>query len=233
MITINKVVIPAALVVVLVAAGGFYVNKTQSEVKSLKSQLAQASKNPQDVAKAEIIGLTAQMSKLVVLPEGEDPVLATVTDKEKLKDQPVFAKAENGDKILIYSNAKKAYLYRPGKNLIIDVVPVNIGDATPTIAGVDVNKPLKVALVNGTSTPNLTSTLEKRIVDSKISGIQVTAKTSGKLTDYKRTQVLDLTGKLAVQAKQLATLIDGDVATETSEVKPNADIMVIIGGNFK
>ena len=233
MIKINKKWLPVVFVFALLVGSAGYIKYQQSKISKLSTEIDQLKKDPQSVAKEEVKALTDQVSKLVVLPEGEDPIVATVTDKDKLKDQPVFAKAENGDKILIYSNAKKAYIFRPSKNVIVDVLPVNLGNTSPAIAGVDASKPLKVVLVNGTSTPNLTSVLEKRIVDNKITGIQVTNKATAKSTDYKRTLVVDLTGKLGDQAKQLAALIDGEVATQTSEIKPNADLMVIIGANFK
>jgi len=71
--------------------------------------------------------LIEEVGRVILLPEGETPTVATVTDVEKVKDQAFFAKAQNGDKILIYSGAKKAYLYRPSEKRIIEVGLVNIG----------------------------------------------------------------------------------------------------------
>ena len=65
-------------------------------------------KNPQAASQKETTELVAKVSKLVVLPEGETPTIATVSDPEALKDQPFFAQAEKGDKVLIYTNSKKA-----------------------------------------------------------------------------------------------------------------------------
>lgn len=75
--------------------------------------------------------LVAKIGTLIELPAGEEPTIATVTDKTKLTDQPFFASAQNGDVVLIYTHAKKAYLYRPGSNKILDVAPVNF--PTPTV----------------------------------------------------------------------------------------------------
>lgn len=55
------------------------------------------------------------------LPAGERPTVATVTNQEKLDDQPFFRSARNGDKMLIYPQAARAYLYRPSTGKIIDI----------------------------------------------------------------------------------------------------------------
>lgn len=86
--------------------------------------------DPNKVAQEEVSKLVAQVGKLIVLPEGETPTIATVTDLEKLKDQSFFAKAKTGDKVLIYADAKKAILYNPESNKIVEVAPINIGSTT-------------------------------------------------------------------------------------------------------
>ncbi len=83
------------------------------------------------------------MGRLITLPEGEEPTVATITDIEKLKDQTFFQKAKNGDKVIIYTNAKKAILYDPIARKIIDVAPVNIG--TPSASAAQA----RIALRNG------------------------------------------------------------------------------------
>ena len=73
----------------------------------------------------ETESLTNQVAKLIELPEGE-PVIATVSDKEKLADQPFFDKAENGDKVLIFSESSMAIIYRESENKIINSGPIAI-----------------------------------------------------------------------------------------------------------
>lgn len=91
------------------------------------SQAAIFQSDPQKRAQAEIESVVAKVSKIMVLPEGEIPTVATVSDPEKLKDQPFFAKAKVGFKALVYPNARKAILYDPVENKIVEVAPVNIG----------------------------------------------------------------------------------------------------------
>ena len=85
-------------------------------------------KNPKRAVQQETQKLLANVSELIVLPEGETPTIATVTDPERLKDQPFFAKAQAGDKVLIYTNARKAILYSSTQNKIVEVAPINIGN---------------------------------------------------------------------------------------------------------
>ncbi len=204
------------------------------ENKSLKVEIAGLKQNPQELTKQETKELVEKIGKLVLLPADEEPILATVTDKEKLKEQPLFAKAENGDKLLIYAKTQKAYIYSPSKEMLVDVVSVNIGGSQTIITGMSVNNPLRVALVNGSATTGATNTLEQRIKDNNIVGLQVVSKATAKSSNYAKTLVIDLSGKWKTQADQLAALLNGQVATESAEIKPsNADVMVIIGADFK
>lgn len=116
----QKVVWGILAVLVVIALGAavyFYV------------QLNQLREDPQKVAQEEAKSLVTKVGKLIVLPEGEEPTVATVTDPNLLRDQPFFANAKTGDKVLIYTNARKAILYNPEENKIIEVAPVNIGAA--------------------------------------------------------------------------------------------------------
>jgi hypothetical protein len=77
---------------------------------------------------SEITKLLDEVGKIIELPTGEMPTIATVSDVEKVKIQPFFAKAQNGDKVIIYSASKKAILYRPSEKKIIEVGLVNINN---------------------------------------------------------------------------------------------------------
>lgn len=75
--------------------------------------------------------LIAEISQFLILPEGEQPTVATVSDPEILKGQPFFVNAKRGDKVLIYSRTKKAILYDPIAKKIIEVAPINLGNSAP------------------------------------------------------------------------------------------------------
>ncbi len=102
------------LVIALGAAGYFF-----WQWNTLKN-------NPDAVAQNENRELVATIGKIILLPEGEEPTVATVTDPAALADQPFFENAEIGFKVLVYSMAKKAILYDPFSNRIIEIGPVTI-----------------------------------------------------------------------------------------------------------
>jgi hypothetical protein len=101
---------------------------------SYKSQLQALKANPQKASQDEVKTLVARVGQLIVLPTDEEPTVATVADPEKLKDQTFFAQAKKGYRVLIYTKARKAILYDPVANRIIEVAPVNIGNAQPVPA---------------------------------------------------------------------------------------------------
>lgn len=126
----------------------------------------QGSKSPnqgaaQKQTQDEIKKLVAEVGKLIELPQGETPTIATVTDISKLKDQPFFAKAKNGDKVLIYANARKAILYDPQAKKIVDIAPINIGSqsaqtTSPSPSPTPKPTPTPTPKPTSTSTPSAT-----------------------------------------------------------------------------
>ena len=99
-------------------------------ISQLYSQV-NALKNPDKAAQNEVATVVSAVSKLMLLPTDEQVTIATVADPTKLKDQTFFANSKIGDKVLIYQANRKAILYNPTLNKIIEVSPINIG-AAPT-----------------------------------------------------------------------------------------------------
>ncbi len=113
---LTRNIILVMLVTLICMSGGLYYFYS-------KSKEATIPKNP----KSDLEKTISQVGRLMVLPTDETPTMATVSDPEKLKDQPFFINAKTGDKVLIYSNARKAILYSPTEDKIIEVAPVNLG----------------------------------------------------------------------------------------------------------
>lgn len=123
--TLAKVVI----VLLLLTAGG-----AGGAAYYYRDQAAKLKVNPQEAAQAEVSALIAKVSQLILLPTDEEPTVATVADPDKLKDQVFFKNAHKGDKVLIYTTARKAVLYDPVAHKIIEVAPVSIGPETAAAA---------------------------------------------------------------------------------------------------
>ena len=78
---------------------------------------------PSAVSELEAIDILGKVSKLYLIPDGEEPTIATVSDPSVLKGQSFFNLAEKGDKVLIFTKASKAVLYRPSIDKIIEIAP--------------------------------------------------------------------------------------------------------------
>lgn len=74
----------------------------------------------------EVNYLVDKVGDLMFLPIGEIPTIATVSEPDKLKNQEFFKDAKKGDKVLIYTNARKAILYDPLADKIITIAPVSL-----------------------------------------------------------------------------------------------------------
>ncbi len=213
-----KIVAPAAvLVVVLALVGGFLLYQNQKT----------ANKNTQQASQDEVKKVVEEVGKLIDLPPGEVPTLATVVDISKLKDQPFFQKAKNGDKVLIYSGAQKAILYDPVAKKVKEVGPVNVGSPSAQVAS-----PASpgIALLNGTKTSGLASKVEEEL-KSKVSGLNVISKDNAKKDNYDKTVVVVLNQAYLEVARNLANLLNATLTglPEGEEKPKEGDILIILG----
>ncbi len=82
--------------------------------------------HPELAAAEQVQKILVQVGKIIQLPTGETPSVATVKDAVSIKQgQPFLANAQNGDILIVYANKAEAFLYRPSTNRLINVGPVN------------------------------------------------------------------------------------------------------------
>lgn len=114
----GKKVLPVLIVLIIVVSvfAVFFYN----EAETLKQ-------NPNALNERKIALLVKKVEKIIALPEGELPTVATVADTKPLAGNLFFAKAKVGDQILMYTSARKAFLYDPKANIIVEVASINIG----------------------------------------------------------------------------------------------------------
>lgn len=209
-------------------------------------------------ADEEVAMLVAQVGKLIDLPEGEIPTVATVADKTKLESQNFFKKSENGDKVLIYTESGKAFLYRPSTKKIVDVTVINVNEKTtepvaptaPSIPGASEDPQIvpegseksdmessvsessaipNVALYNGTTKKGLTQRQEDVIL-AGFKDVTVLEKETANSTDYKKTLVVDASGKYPELVASLAKKYRAEVGVlPEGERETAADVLIIFG----
>ncbi len=80
----------------------------------------------------EVKEILSKVGKLIDLPQGEEPTVATVQDAEAIKSQPFFSKAQNGYRVILYTNARMAILFDEKNNKIINVGAINVGTPSAT-----------------------------------------------------------------------------------------------------
>ncbi|MGB4833469.1 MAG: hypothetical protein WBP40_00385 [Candidatus Moraniibacteriota bacterium] len=214
-------VLSILLLVAVCAAGYFYYQYRQS---------------PKVQSAGEVKDLKEEIGAIFELPTGEEPTLATVTDRDKLAEQPFFQKAENGDKVLIYSTSGRAVLYRPSTKKIVDVTAVNVNQPaapTPEVpSAAPAPKIARVALLNGTTVADTAATAEVK-VKAAVPNAAVVTKANAVKRDYTETVVVDVTGQNSEIANGIAAALSGSVAVlPVGETAPSdADILVILGSD--
>ena len=190
-----------------------------------------------ETAKEDNQKLLSEVGKIIELPSNESPTVAVVSDKEKLSGNVFFKNSQNGDKVLIFAEAKKAILYRPSTKKLIEVANINLADSNGVVArSKDENVEavaIKMSIFNGTKEDNIFQDIEDKLKEQKINAEFVT-KRNALRDNYIQTLVVDLTGESSESADQIAKALDGQVGSlPKGETKPEgSDILIIAGLNL-
>lgn len=110
-------------ILLLIAIGGFSYYFYKYNVVS-KNAVVDSQQKAEE-AKKKTDEVVNMVSKLMVVKDSTNAVLATIADKSKLEGQKFFESAENGDDLILFPNMQKAVIYRPSINKIIDIGPFN------------------------------------------------------------------------------------------------------------
>jgi len=121
------------IVIILVILGTcfgtyYFYSKYKKEVKAnqeWQKKYDDLIEHPEQLAKSEA-ELYLEKVKAIEkdVPKDEVPEVQTVLDITQLKDQEFFKDAANGDKILVFKDAKIAIIYRSSENKIIKTGPL-------------------------------------------------------------------------------------------------------------
>ncbi len=215
--------IVVGLLIVAVLANQAYTSTR--EARELRAQIEDLQQQSPQATAEEVQAVVEEVGRLITLPAEETPTLATVSDKDKLKEIPFFAKAETGDKVLIYVKARKAYLYRPADKKLIEVAAINLAPDTRTNPEFEA----KVALRNGSGTTGLSKLVEDDL-KKVLPNAQITGRDNA-TKEYAKTIVVALSDDKKAQAQQVAQLFAATVVSlPEGESRPEgAEILVIIG----
>lgn len=97
----------------------------EEQLKNLTVRLEQlqgSNTQENEEAAREVV---ANVRLLMDIPEDVEPTVATIVDVMALREQnPFYEKAENGDHLIV--TPERAILYSSSRNIILDVVPVQI-----------------------------------------------------------------------------------------------------------
>jgi hypothetical protein len=82
---------------------------------------------PDDKPPQDVLGLIESVEKDVPsIPKNEIPSVATIKDLDSLSDQAFFEGAVEGDRLMIYTVNKRAFLYRPSTGKVVRQGPVEV-----------------------------------------------------------------------------------------------------------
>lgn len=167
--------------------------------------------------------VVSKVGKLILLPKDENPTLATVEDKTKLKDKFLAANAENGDRVLIYAKNHLVIIYRPSINKIAAVGAVSSDPALAEARGAT------LTVLNGDNDAAKTQLIIDKI-KAAYPDIKIINGGDSNRKDFPYTIVIDNTNQKDNLLLKLVNVVSGKRGIQPpTEVRATTDFLIIVG----
>lgn len=127
LVIVSSIILVVAFVLLMFALGRSL--RTQDEMSRLIG-LAESQGGDITVAR-QLLDTMRKVERFTKLPDGETPIFATIDDVTKLKSQPAFKDAINGDLILLYEKSQWVYIYRPSLDKLVSQGPFALPSPSP------------------------------------------------------------------------------------------------------
>lgn len=240
-----------AVLFVALAVGGSFLLWQNYQLKARAGDI-ETNNQQQELNEQEIKNLLNKVSEHILLPEGEEPTIATIVDAEKLsQEQAFYSGVQDGDKVLIYMNAQKAIIYREGDDKLINVGPIYtnqnanaegevVEDAEGEITEEmeeesdevieQSEEPLTIEIRNGSRTAGVAGTMRSKL--SEYEEFEVIDIGDAKVKNYEDLYIIDLSeGNKEAQLSLISTELGADPIKEipAGEEESEAEILIIIG----
>lgn len=112
---VRTLLVPLILLLfVVMALASYYFYSKYHALVQVSGKVPPSSTDP-------VQSVITQVDKHLLLPGGEQPVLAKVSDLEPLAAYPFFRNALVGDEVLVYCKHGLSILYSPGRDKVIEV----------------------------------------------------------------------------------------------------------------
>ncbi|MFA5022693.1 MAG: hypothetical protein WC537_00240 [Candidatus Paceibacterota bacterium] len=90
-------------------------------------------KSSTPVPAADAKAVIEKLAKHIILPTNETPEIGRIDDPiQAAKAQPFVSGAQKGDLLIVYVKARRAIVYSPSRDLIVNVGPVSMNPTQTT-----------------------------------------------------------------------------------------------------
>lgn len=108
-------VVLTLIFVVLAGAVGYFYYRYKEEQK--RAEVFTPSETEAE-RKLEVKRILGMLARHIVLPDDEEPTVATIVNVEMLRERhPFYSKAKNGDRLIVYSSW--AVIFAPERDIIV------------------------------------------------------------------------------------------------------------------
>src|SRR3989338_3056469 len=205
--------------------------KAAQQISFLSSPEGQIELNKQEVAR-----IISEVSRHIVLPEGQTPTIANIQDAESLiAQQPFFAGTQNGDVVLFYTD--KVFVYSPARDRLLNVGPLYFQDEQgrpvpppsqgPQPPDAAVISKVRLDIRNGSKQAGVAQSLAQDLIAA--GAYEVVNIVNAANSDYTGTVLVNVSGG-DVSALEERFGVSAVSSLPENEAASPADVVIIIGG---